>query len=425
MRIFILFSLFTIISFAGCLRDNCTTTQTYIRFDPIYKTPAEFRTGIVAGSPRAMKKPGKIYTLGHYLFINEQQEGIHVVDNSDPSNPRNVAFWAISGNVDMTIRDNYLYADQYVDLLTIDIQDLNNPRLLCRNERAFQLLGFDATRGFLVGYAQTEVTEKIQCDDPRSGGVWFNEGDRVFVDGAFFNSGIRPANAAGGFTSGGKAVAASAGIAGSYARFATVNDILYTVDNSTLRTWDIKGGCPVSLEATTLGWNIETIFPWKNRLFIGSQTGVFIFNNDNPQRPVQEAVFSHANGCDPVVCDDTHAYVTIHSANTCRGTFNQLDVLNIQKLPAVTLVKSYPMKQPKGLSIAGKYLYLCDDGLKIFDRTNDIQFKELSHVTGLETYDVIALDDTHILVVGSDGFFQYDVSDPSRPQRISSIMVQK
>jgi hypothetical protein len=83
------------------------------------------------------------------------------------------------------------------------------------------------------------------------------------------------------------------------------------------------------------------------------------------------------------------------------------------------------MKQPKGLSIAGKYLYLCDDGLKIFDRTKDTDLKQLSHVKNLDTYDAIALDETHLLVVGNDGFLQFDVSDPENPRRISTLWVEK
>ena len=111
-------------SMSGCLRDECTSTRTYVRFDPIYKLPVDFRIGISAESPRTLHKPGKIYAFGTYLFINELHEGIHVIDNTNPASPQNIAFWKIPGNVDMAIRGNHLYADQYVDLLTIDISEV-------------------------------------------------------------------------------------------------------------------------------------------------------------------------------------------------------------------------------------------------------------------------------------------------------------
>ena len=400
----------------GCLRDECNSTRTFVRLDPVYKTPLEFRTGIRAESPRALHKPGKIYAFQQYLFINERQEGIHVIDNSDPANPKNLAFWAIEGNVDMAIRGNYLYADQYVDLLTIDIGDLQNPRLVCRTQDAFHLHGFTPGRGYLVEYAQTQVTEEVSCTDDRWNNNWFRNGDAVFVQ---FDA-VGGAGAFGGNVS----IPAATGIAGSYARFALYDQYLYTVDNSMLRTWSVgKPDCPSKLDSVYAGWNIETIFPWKNRLFLGSQTGVFIFNNQNPQKPVQESSFSHATGCDPVVCDDTHAYVTLHSGTTCNGNINQLDVIGIENLPWTSLLKSYPMTKPMGLSLAGNYLYLCDDGLKIFDKSSPTALKQLAHLKNLKTYDVIALSTTHLLVVGDGGFLQFDVSDPKNPKQISLLPV--
>lgn len=402
--------------FAGCLRDSCESTQTYIRFDPVYKTPAECRAGVKAEAPRALEHPGKMYLIGSYLLINELREGIHVFDNSDPANPVQVAFWNIPGNIDMAVRNHYLYADQYIDLLSIDISDLQNPQLVCRQEEVFELFGFDPGQGYLVDYVQSEVTETISCEDSRWGQNWFFEGDLVFVNPTVAQSG-------GPFVLNNST---STGIAGSYSRFGQYDDYLYCVDNSWLRPFSVlDASCPQPLDPVLIGWNIETIFPWKDKLFIGSQNGVFIYDVTNPAQPIQEALFSHATGCDPVVCDDQYAYVTIHSGTTCNGTFNQLDIIDIRNLPAAVLTKSYNMTKPKGLSVMGDYLYLCDDGLKIFDKSDPLNLEELSHLRDLETYDVIALNDAHILIVGADGFYQYDVQDPAAPKQISFIPVAR
>ncbi|MFN0013406.1 MAG: LVIVD repeat-containing protein [Saprospiraceae bacterium] len=403
---------------SGCLRDTCTSTRTYIRFDPVYKTPSEFRVPAKAEAPRALKNPGKMYLIGDYLLINEVHEGIHVLDNSDPASPKPVVFWNIPGNVDMAIRDHYLYADQYVDLVSIDISDLHNPTTVCRSEGVFQLHGFNAERGFLVDYLQTPITEEVACDDQRWNGPWFMEGDFIFVGVNQLNTG------ANGPRKTGSGLPAGIGTAGSYSRFGQYDNYLYCVDNFTLRPFSVASpSCPSALAPINIGWNIETIFPWGNKLFVGSQTGVFIFDASNPANPVQEASFNHASGCDPVVCDNDNAYVTIHDGTTCNGTFNQLDVIDIRSLPATSLRITYPMKKPKGLSVYDKYLYLCDEGLKVFDKSDPLKIKLLSHVTGITTYDVIALDETHILVVGDGGFYQYDVTDPAAPRKISQILV--
>lgn len=400
----------------SCLRDDCSSTRTFIRFDPVYKTAAECRVGISVQAPTELRNPGKLYLAGQYLFINEKNEGIHVIDNADPANPKQIAFWSIPGNVDIAIRGQYLYADQYIDLLTIDISDMQNPQLVCRTEEAFQLFGFDPQLGYLINYEQTEVTQTITCDDNRWGGPFFFENGGVFItaDVATPNSGNNNSNPL-----------AAAGIGGSFARFTIVDQYLYTIDNSTLRSWSVNGGCVAALETIPVGWNIETIFPWKNRLFIGSQTGVFIFNNSNPERPVMETQFSHASGCDPVVCDEHNAYVTIHDGTTCNGTFNQLDVIGIDNLPSASLLKTYPMTRPMGLSVTNDFLYLCDNGLKIFDKTDPLNLKQTAHIKGLNTYDVIALGNSQLLVIGDDGFYQFDASNPENPKEISRIPVTK
>jgi len=187
----------------------------------------------------------------------------------------------------------------------------------------------------------------------------------------------------------------------------------------------VASTCPARLDSVWMGWNIETIFPWKDRLFVGSQTGVFIFNNSNPQHPVLETQFSHASGCDPVVCDDNYAYVTIHDGTTCNGTFNQLDIIGIDNLPSAELKKSYQMKRPFGLSVTNNYLYLCDEGLKIFDKTNPLDLKEKSHIKGFDAYDIIALSESQLLVIGADGFYQFNATDPAHPVQLSMIPVSK
>jgi len=417
-RFFSLLALISAALFSGCLRDDCTSERSYVRFDPVYKSVSEIRTTVKAESPRTLHSPGKIYALGNYLFINEKQAGIHVIDNSDPSNPQTIAFWSIPGNVDMVIRDKFLYADQYIDLLTIDISDIQNPQLVCRAENVFPLFGFDPANGFIVDYKQTTVTEKVNCDDNRWNEPWFFEGNSIWADGATLNT--------GGIKNGNAGLPSNIGIAGSFARFGLADEYLYTVDSWLLRSWSLASpACPVKSDSVWLGWNAETIFPWKDRLFVGSQNGVFIFNNTNPGHPTLEATFSHATGCDPVVCDDTHAYVTIHDGTNCNGTFNQLDIIGIENLPSASLLKSYQMKRPFGLAITNEHLFLCDDGLKIYDKTNPLELKELSHLKNISTYDVIAFSDSHLLLIGDDGFFQFDVSDPSSPKQLSLIPVSR
>ncbi len=422
----ILFPIFGLILisgiFAACLKDKCTTTKTFIRLDPVYLSVDEIRKSVAIEPARELKNPGKIYTFQNYLLINELREGIHIFDNSNPSNPAPLGFMNISGNVDMAVRGNFLYADQYTDLLTFDISDILQPKMTCRAENVFQLYGYDPYKGYLVEYTPTTVTETLTCDDERFNNGWWQGGGGIWVlEDSFADASGGPKN-----SSGGGALAAATGVSGSYARISFYNNFMYAVDNSQLYPFDLASpDCPKKNTAVPLGWNIETIFPWKNYLFVGSQSGVFILDATNPNAPVYVNAFWHATGCDPVVCDDKYAYITIHDGTNCNGNnFNQLEIVGIEHLPQTAHLKTYQMVKPFGLGLRDNLLFVCDDGLKIYDRTDINNLKLLSHKKDIKAWDTIALSDGITLVIGEGGFYQFDTTDPSNPKELSKILVK-
>lgn len=91
-----------------------------------YMTFEELRKGIKVEEPREIEKAGKIYLYGDMLLVSDSQKGIHIIDNSDKNNPKNRLFLNIPGNVDIAIKDGYLYADSYRDLVVIDLNDEDN-----------------------------------------------------------------------------------------------------------------------------------------------------------------------------------------------------------------------------------------------------------------------------------------------------------
>ena len=105
----------------GCIKDHCT--QTYSYFVPVYKTSEEVRANIKSNAPREIERTGKLYIRGNYIFLNEIDKGIHIIDNAIPSSPKNVAFIDIPGNMDMAVKGNTLYADAYTVLITLDFTD--------------------------------------------------------------------------------------------------------------------------------------------------------------------------------------------------------------------------------------------------------------------------------------------------------------
>ncbi len=424
----LLFALASVLFFAAsCTKDKCTTKMTYVKYEPVYKTLDEIRQPITVEGPRALKNPGKIYLYHSYLLINEQLEGIHLVDNSDPSNPVKVAFIKIEGNLDMAIKGNMLYADNYVDLITIDLTIPMQPTLVDRDNNVFPSYGLDDNGRLCVAFTSKEVTEEVVCGQAVGGG-W---GNPLMQEDMVFATSSQGGNT-GGNNSSGRSGDATAGVGGSMARFTISGDYLYTVDNANLHAFEISNlSNPVERSNNNVSWsNIETVFPYENMLFIGGNAGMFIYDLTNPSEPTYVSDFQHANACDPVYVSGDRAYVTLRSGTTCENFTNQLDVIDISNINNPTLIASHQMTNPHGLSIKNNVLYLCDGtaGLKVFDASNDTQIgsRMLSSDNSIATYDVIASPYRDVLlVVGKDGLAQYNISDPAAIQKLSTIPVQR
>ena len=211
------------------------------------------------------------------------------------------------------------------------------------------------------------------------------------------------------------------------ARFTIMNDRLYTVNSNDLNVFNISNSKdPQRTNTISIGWNIETIYPFKNKLFIGSQSGMFIYSATNADAPAAAGEFVHANSCDPVIADDDYAYVTLRSGTECQGFSNQLDIVKLNNVTDPVLQKTYPMKNPHGLSKDGDLLFICDGeaGLKIYNAGNVMHMKLINEVTDITTYDIIAMNKV-ALVVAKDGLYQYSYANPANIRLLSKISINK
>ena len=400
----------------SCIKDTCSSTYSYTYFVPVYKTSTEVRSNIKSNQPKEIERPGKLYIRGSFIFLNELDKGIHIIDNSNPSNPRNVAFIDIPGNMDMAVKGNTLYADLYTDLVSIDITNPLNTSVTKIVEGVFPRRFYnghfmqDSSR-VIVEWIEKDTTVTEDCN----GGSWW-EKDRGIVLNYAANSG-----------GAGPAAVSPYGMGGSMARFALASERLYAVGDSDLDVFNISNPHnPSFVTNRAIGWGIETIYPFKDKLFIGSTTGMFIYSITNPDNPTQLGQFSHARSCDPVVADDTYAYVTLRSGTTCAGFSNQLDVIRLNNITNPSLVKTYPLTNPHGLSKDGNTLFICDGkaGLKIYNAADVNNLQLIKTISGIETFDVIAWNNVAI-VVATDGLYQYDYSDLNNITLLSKITVTK
>ena len=184
MKLTILLIAICSITLFSCLDDECTGVKIYTKMVPVYVTEDGLRPDVVVQTPRELRNPGKIYAYNGLLFINELREGVHVIDNRHPDDPVSIAFIEIPGNLDIAIKDNILYADLYRDLVSIDISDVLNAKLINRTINVFEsYIPFDESEEkYVVAYESTEETLVLNCSDNRWGRSWFNASNGAFFD---------------------------------------------------------------------------------------------------------------------------------------------------------------------------------------------------------------------------------------------------
>jgi hypothetical protein len=391
--------------------------------EPVYLTYDDLRGSLKVADGQDIVQPGKIYFKDGYVFVNEYQKGIHVINNLVPAQPVIEKFIEIPGNIDMAIQGDILYADSYVDLVAIDISDLNDIKEVSRIEDAFPyILPFcengvvedvDETQGVVTRWRATE--RKVNIDEIHNRFVYYPryEYDMNFLETNSFAA---------------KTGASVSGTGGSMARFTLYGDYLYAIDNYMLRLFNISQVTqPVKDKEVYVGWNIETLFPYGENLFVGSTMGMYIYSLADPSNPAFLSQFWHATGCDPVVVEDNLAYVTMRAGNMCGNNLSQLDVIDISDLTDPKLLKEYTMEEPYGLGIDDDVLFVCEGeaGLKIYNAADPLKIDQnrIAHYSDINAWDVIPLGDI-LLMIGTDGLYQYDYSDLQDIKEISVIPIE-
>jgi len=420
------------VSFVFLFSCEDTTYKEYTGNAPLYLTYDELRNAVELKEDVPLQNPGKIYFKDDYIFIIEELKGIHVFNNSDPSSPRQITYINMPGVIDMVISGNYLYADSYVDLVVIDLADIDNiheagrlknilPYTLPPVDNEYPVTNVDQDEGLVIGWEVKTIRERVYKEPPV---VYpYYEINKLYGAVPFFSM----ASSSGSDTQTGLS-SNGIGIGGSMARFGIKENTLYLMANGNISLYDISTKtAPGKLFDVYAGWNTETMFLTENNMFLGTTSGMIIYDITNPQQLVWKSSFSHIRSCDPVVVDDTLAYATLRSGNDCGNTVNRLDIVNISDLTHPVFVCSYSMSNPHGLGKDGDLLFICDGtaGLKIYDASDPerLAYTLITAYPAIDAYDVIPVNNV-LVMIGDDGLFQYDYTDIQNISLLSKIEVE-
>ncbi|NNK10638.1 MAG: hypothetical protein HKP08_04780, partial [Flavobacteriaceae bacterium] len=395
----VLLALVAVAGLFSCENEDPGKYADYLVAYPLTMTTEEFKNGVDIVVPQPIEESGKIYAYNNYIFVNDKYKGVHVIDNSNPNSPEKVAFIKIAGNVDISVKNDFLYADSLTDLIVLDISDINNIQIVNRLENVL--------RDNVIWPAEAEIFEYGQAYTENSVLIgWEVRTERRLIEEVqtrFENELMMDA------------AANSVGQGGSLARFKIVGDFLYAVDNHSINIFDITDlGNPLDLEDVYAGFDIETIFNQDNHLFLGSRSGMYIYDISSPAQPNFVSEFQHGTACDPVVVDGNFAYVTLRGGNGCGATESGLFIIDIADISNPALLMSYPMDEPYGLGVKDEKLFVCDGsfGLKVYDKTNVPELTPLEHFEGMTTFDVIPMAD-QLLMIGDGILYQYAYTETS------------
>lgn len=414
---------FTAIFISSC---EDSTFREYKGYAPVYMSYEDLRASVTTKQNVDLENPGKIYYKDNYIFIVEELKGIHVFDNTNPASPVKKVFINLPGVVDISISGYILYADSFVDLVILDVENIDNihevgrvkdilPYTVPPVKEDYPMAYVDEERGVVIDWDLKTIKEKIH-NEPYPWPIYY-KGGIAFMDA------MNASGASSGISGSGT------GFGGSMARFGIKENVLYIVNSNNLKVFDITSRTkPYNMGDFYPGWNIETMFLTGNYMFLGTTTGMVILDISNPLIPATKTFFNHARSCDPVIVDDTLAYVTLRSGTTCGGSVNCLDVVNIKKINSPSVVATFAMTNPHGLGKKGDLLFVCDGdaGLKVFDASDPktVGNRLIYTYANINTYDVIPVGDL-LVMVGDDGLYQYDYSDIRNIRLLSKIEVKK
>jgi len=393
---------YIILLFAFATIFSCDTDGSDYEFvmvaTPEIMSKSEFRQSVDISSARDILEAGKIYVYNDYIFVNDI-EGIHIIDNRNPSFPKKIKFITIPGNEDISVKDNYLFADSATDLVVFDISNINMIQEVERLEDVFNVYNFQVPiEAETVDYGKFNYEEDIIVG-------WTVKQERrkkidenILIDIAFDGAALN------------NRAESTTGTGGSLARFQIVENYLYTVGNYEMAIFNIQNlQSPTLTNTQYAGWNIETMFQADDYLYLGSTNGMYIYSLNNPSSPEFVSEFTHWEGCDPVVVDGDYAYLTLRGGNLCGQLESVLEIIDISDKFNPTLAARHELENPYGLGIKEDVLFVCDGtaGLKLFNKSNPLNVSELKTLKNIQSTDVIPLQNS-LLMIGGATLYQYE-----------------
>lgn len=405
MKNLIIISLGLFVFMTSCTKDKGKITMQYNKATAIYADIDDIRSTPLQANSRAIENPGKIFINGNLLLIGEENEGIHVFDNSNPENPVNVSFIQLPFTKEFYVEDHLVYAESQYDFLKIDISDINAPKLVNRVNYAFGEAIKDETGATLVGFKFEAASGTFKLNSPEAKAL--KESSYLYFD--YMEQLIPLSSVPSSFAGNG------AEVKGTLNKIALSKDHVYVVGNSVLHIFDNTAANLSYIDKMEIGQAIETIYPENDHLFIGTESSMIVMSVANAPAPQLLSEYEHPNACDPVLPNGKVAYLTLRTLDFsgCDGDENSLVVLDITDINDPQPIHNLTMKSPYALTMINNYLFVGEgaNGLAVFDAADARNPEHKFTKADILAYDIMKHPDipNRVLTTGESGLQQYSI----------------
>ena len=171
MKIKILVLASIVLSVIACEPTSIDTPNPVGEVDGVRPIYAEIETWdkITTLPAQNIQNLGKIYYKDQFIYVNERNRGIHIINNMNPKNPFPVHFVQVLGSEDIAIKGNFLYVDNVTDLVVLDISNMEDIKEVNRVKNLYPdsrknpfpegYTGFfecvDEAQGIVIGWEET------------------------------------------------------------------------------------------------------------------------------------------------------------------------------------------------------------------------------------------------------------------------------
>lgn len=396
---------FLILSIISCSKTTGTIKINYTKAIAVYGDLDSLRNIPLLEPAKEISKPMGHFIGNNCVLIGERAKGIHLFDDNNISNPSKVGFLNIPFCKEFYVEGNYLYAESGYDLLKIDLSNIRVPVIVKRVNNAFHNLLKNDKGQVILGFIYQNATDEFEYNSEEAKAI--KKEGKLYID--YRNKMIPLSSVPTMFTgNNGKSK-------GTINRICVVKDHIYVVGIDKMHIFsnnqDVNKVKEIKIEDNT-----ETIYTDKDRLYLGSQTQLTIYNLTNPSSPREIGNVDHEESCDPVLAVGDYAYSTLRSVTNegCSPSENILMVVEIKKSGRAKEVQTIEMKSPYGLALINNYLFIGEgtNGLRIFNAKYKDDLSEAKKLDQIVAYDIMQhpTNSDIIITTHQNGLREYKIN---------------